>query len=86
LKLPSQQAPVHILVIPKIRDIPKLSEADPNKHESTLGKLLLHVGRIGKEKCDDNFRVMINNGAEAGQTVFHIHAHILGGKKMGEKF
>lgn len=73
------QAPVHFLVIPKKHiDAPAdIKEAD----EKLIGKLM----RIGAQVAEENgtgnaYRVIFNNGAKAGQVVFHIHMHVLGGK------
>lgn len=76
-------APVHVLVIPK-RHIPSLSEAAPDDRQ-LLGGLMLAAGETAKKIGLEDYRLIINNGPGAGQTVFHIHAHILGGKKLGEK-
>jgi histidine triad (HIT) family protein len=72
------QAPVHILVIPK-RAIAKV--ADLKKEDAALAGHLLWVARevAAKEKLGD-YRLVINNGAGAGQSVFHIHVHVLGGR------
>ena len=77
----SPQAPTHILVIPK-KEIQKISEADENDKE-LLGHLLLVAKKITDENYIKDFRVVINNGAEAGQTVFHLHIHILAGRAFG---
>ncbi|NES01659.1 MAG: histidine triad nucleotide-binding protein [Okeania sp. SIO2F4] len=75
------QAPIHILVIPK-KPIPKLADAVPEDH-ALMGHLLLTAKRIAEEQgLQNGYRVVINNGAEAGQTVFHLHLHILGGRQM----
>ena len=75
------QAPFHILVIPK-KPIPKLADAVP-EDQALMGHLLLIVKRIAEEQGIQNgYRVVINNGPEAGQTVFHLHLHILGGRQM----
>ena len=75
------QAPVHILLIPK-RPIVKISEATETD-QSLLGHLLLKAGDIAKEQgYADTFRLVVNNGNEAGQTVFHLHIHILAGRKF----
>lgn len=76
-------APVHILVIPK-RHIPRLSECGPGDRD-VLGGLMLCAGHIARMNELDSFRLIINDGAGAGQTVFHLHAHILGGEKLSEK-
>lgn len=76
------QAPVHILVIPK-QAIPKVADATENDKE-LLGHLLLVAGEIAmKEGHGDSFRLIINNGEQAGQTVFHLHIHILAGRTFG---
>ncbi len=77
----SPQAPIHILVIPK-KDIAKLSESNPSDQE-LLGHLLLVAKKITDEKNIKDYRIIINNGSEAGQTVFHIHLHILAGRIFG---
>ncbi|XP_051135927.1 14 kDa zinc-binding protein-like [Andrographis paniculata] len=77
------QAPVHVLVIPKIRDgLTKLSKAE-QRHEEILGRLL-HAAKIVAEKegIADGFRVVINNGQSACQSVYHLHLHVLGGRQM----
>jgi histidine triad (HIT) family protein len=75
-------APVHILVIPK-KHIPKL--VDTTDSDSTLlGQLLLAASNIARQEgYGDAFRLVINNGADAGQSVFHLHVHILAGRSFG---
>jgi histidine triad (HIT) family protein len=78
------QAPVHLLVIPR-KPIPRLVDASP-EDKALLGHLLLRVGDIVRQLgIDDAFRVIINNGANAGQTVFHLHLHIVAGKNFAEQ-
>lgn len=73
------QAPVHILVIPK-KNISMVSSAT-KEDQLLLGHLLLVVNKIvEQEEVADAFRLVINNGASAGQTVFHLHLHILAGR------
>ena len=75
------QAPIHLLIIPK-KHIAKVSDANDEDKE-LLGSLLLASKKIAKKfNLDDNYRLVINNGAKAGQTVFHIHIHLLGGKSL----
>lgn len=76
-------APVHVLLTPKTH-IPRLSEAKP-ADAGMLGRFMLAVGEIARKLGLDSYRLIINDGAGAGQTVFHLHAHILSGKEMGEK-
>ena len=75
------QAPVHILVIPKkpFARIADVTEED----QVLLGHLLLSANHIAREQgIGDAFRLVVNSGAGAGQTVFHLHIHILGGRPM----
>jgi histidine triad (HIT) family protein len=77
------QAPVHVLVIPK-RGIPRLVDAQVGD-QALLGHLLLAAGKVAEQlDVGDAFRLLINNGAEAGQTVFHLHLHILAGGEFTE--
>jgi histidine triad (HIT) family protein len=78
------QAPVHVLVVPK-KEIARLADAQAND-QALLGHLLLTVGKIARQLgVDDAFRVVISNGADAGQTVFHLHLHLLGGRHFSER-
>ena len=78
------QAPTHVLIIPKTNEIPKLSDAT-KELQTLLGHLLLVAGKISRQLgVDEAFRLIINNGAEAGQTVFHLHLHILANKSFDE--
>lgn len=74
------QAPVHVLLIPK-RPIVRLSEA-ASGDQVLLGYLLLKAGEVAKKLGLTSFRIVSNDGAEAGQTVFHLHFHILGGRPL----
>lgn len=75
------QAPVHILVIPK-KPIPQIELAESEDH-ALLGHLLLTVKRVAAEVgLTKGYRVVINNGADGGQTVNHLHLHILGGRQL----
>jgi len=75
------QAPVHLLLIPK-KPIDRLSNAQA-EDQNLLGHLLLAVGKITRElKIENAFRLAVNNGADAGQSVFHLHMHILAGRAM----
>jgi histidine triad (HIT) family protein len=77
------QAPVHVLVIPK-RGIPRLVDAQPADQE-LLGHLLLAAGKVAEQLgVAEAFRLIINNGAGAGQSVFHLHLHIIAGKTFAE--
>ena len=73
-------APVHLLVIPKLH-VDSLLTAGP-EHEALLGKLVSLAPRLAKQQvCDNGFRVVINNGPDGGQEVYHLHIHILGGPR-----
>lgn len=72
------QAPVHFLVIPK-KPIPKLSDAT-EEDQALLGHLLLVANKVAAEQGLTDFRLNVNNGAGASQTVFHLHIHVLGGR------
>ncbi len=72
------QAPTHILVIPR-KPIPKLAEALPDD-AALLGHLLWVARQVAKNEALEDYRIVINNGAGAGQTVFHLHIHILAGR------
>ena len=75
------QAPTHLLIIPK-KPIPKLSDASPEDQE-LLGHLMLVAGEVSRMlELDDTFRLGTNNGANAGQSVFHLHLHLLSGRPL----
>ena len=77
------QAPVHVLVIPK-KGIPRLADAQA-EDQALLGHLLLAAGRVAEQLgVADAFRLIINNGAGAGQTVFHLHLHLIAGRDFAE--
>ena len=76
------QAPTHALVIPR-RHVASLDEAG-EADESLLGHLLLVAARVARESghAGGGYRTVINTGAQAGQTVFHVHVHVLGGRRL----
>ena len=74
------QAPTHILVIPR-KPIPRLSAAQP-EDEALLGHLFTVAVQVARDAQLEGFRVVVNDGAEAGQTVFHLHLHVLGGRPL----
>jgi histidine triad (HIT) family protein len=74
------QAPTHILVCPK-RHIERVAEMTENDLE-LMGKVIYRAKEIAKDLKRWDFRLVINNGKEAGQEVFHIHVHLLGGRKF----
>lgn len=76
------QAPSHILIIPR-EHIESLDKADENQ-QKTLGHLLFTAAEIARKKgfADDGYRVVINTNGDGGQTVFHLHVHLLAGRKF----
>jgi histidine triad (HIT) family protein len=76
------QAPTHILVIPK-KPIPRIAEAGGEDHQ-VLGHLMLMARELAGELGlhETGFRLVINNGPDAGESVPHLHLHILGGRAM----
>ena len=75
------QAPTHILLVP-LNAIPRIAEAQTDD-ASTLSHLMLTAPKVAKEQgLADGFRLVINNGLIAGETVPHLHIHILGGRPM----
>jgi histidine triad (HIT) family protein len=75
------QAPVHLLVIPK-KPLPRVGEAD-DADQALLGHLLLTAARLAeKENLAGGYRIVINNGPDGGESVPHLHVHLLGGRKL----
>ena len=75
------QAPVHVLVIPK-KPVPRLDETSEDDRD-LLGHLLLVARKMAAElKLDKGYRVIINNGPDGGESVPHMHVHVLGGRPM----
>ena len=73
------QAPVHVLIVPK-REIAKLADATADD-QALLGHLMLAAGKVARELgVGDAFRLVVNNGAAVGQSVFHLHLHLLAGR------
>jgi histidine triad (HIT) family protein len=79
----SPQAPVHVLVIPK-KPIPRVGAAETGD-ALLLGTLLLAVQEVAKKTgiLESGFRVVINHGHDGGETVPHLHVHVLGGRPLG---
>ena len=76
------QAPTHVLVVPRVHhaDLAACVEADP----ALLGDVLATAVRVARaEGLDDGYRVLTNTGPHAGQTVHHLHVHVLGGRPLG---
>jgi len=75
------QAPTHVLLIPK-QEIDKLSSAE-GADQALLGHLMLAAAKVARQLgVGDAFRLVVNNGAAAGQSVFHLHLHILAGRTL----
>lgn len=77
------QAPVHILIIPKI-EIPKVTDIKGSEHSNLLGEMIDATNKIAKDLdiAEDGFRLVFNCGDNGGQEVYHLHLHLLGGRKM----
>jgi len=79
------QAPTHVLIIPR-KVIPRVGEAEPGD-QATLGALLLASGKIAKQlgvsDTSKGFRLVINQGRDAGESVPHMHVHLLAGRELG---
>jgi histidine triad (HIT) family protein len=76
------QAPTHVLIVPK-RPIPRIADAKPQDHQ-VLGHLILKAAEVAKQLglAQRGFRLVFNNGPDAGEAVPHLHCHILGGRPM----
>ena len=74
------QAPVHLLVIPK-KHLGQVSDMN-GSDKALLGHLIYTAKNIAADKNWTDYRLLFNNGAEAGQSVFHIHLHLLSGRRM----
>lgn len=79
----SPKAPTHILVVPK-KPLPRIAEAG-DEDEALLGHLLITASRVARAEGieESGFRVVINNGRDGGETVPHLHIHLLGGRPLG---
>lgn len=77
------QAPVHLLIVPK-KEIHTLNDAT-NEDMLLLGKMIIVAKKLAKEKgiSETGYRLTINTNEDSGQSVFHIHMHLLGGKELG---
>jgi histidine triad (HIT) family protein len=77
------QAPTHVLIVPK-KPILRIADATPEDHQ-VLGHLLLKAAEVAKQLglTQNGYRLVFNNGLDAGEAVPHLHCHILGGRKMG---
>jgi histidine triad (HIT) family protein len=80
----SPQAPLHLIVVPKrhIENIAALTAED----KDLAGNMILKIAEIARSLGIEGYRVVTNIGREGGQSVFHLHFHVLGGKKLGGRF
>ena len=77
------RAPTHVLLVPR-QEIPRLIDAKP-EHQALLGHLMITAGKVAEQLgIGEAFRLIVNNGEGAGQTVFHLHLHIMGNKNYSE--
>ena len=76
------QAPVHVLIVPK-KPIPRIAEAKAEDHQ-VLGHLLIKAAEVAKQLglVQSGYRLVFNNGPDAGEAVPHLHCHIIGGRKL----
>lgn len=76
----SPQAPVHVIVVPREHhtDVAALAAVDP----ATLGELVEVANEVAEREADGEYRLVFNTGPDAGQTVFHAHGHVLGGRRL----
>ena len=75
-------APIHLLLIPKL-EIARLADLKSDEHTEIMGHLMSLVPKIAQQEGTlDAFRLVVNSGAGAGQTVFHLHLHIIGGRAL----
>ena len=77
------KAPVHLLIIPR-KHLVGVLDLNPDDGE-VIGHIFQVAGRLAREQgiADGGFRLIVNSGADAGQSVFHLHCHLLGGRKLG---
>jgi histidine triad (HIT) family protein len=77
------RAPVHILIVPR-KHVATILDLEVND-QAALGQIVLVIAKLARELgiAESGFRVVANSGADAGQTVFHLHFHLLGGRRFG---
>lgn len=78
------QAPVHVLIIPKITEIESARDLKLDSHSELLGELFNAANVVAKKMgvFESGFRLVLNSGADSGQEVAHLHIHLLGGRKL----
>ena len=79
----SPVAPVHVLVIPRQEDVPNLNVVDVS-HEAMLGRLLVAARKVAEKKgiAESGYRCVINTNEDGGQSVYHLHLHVIGGRAL----
>lgn len=77
------QAPNHILIVPREHKESLSDFSNDGEDAELLGNILLAVPEVAKREGLESYRIVINTGVDAGQTVFHFHAHVLGGRTFG---
>lgn len=77
------RAPVHILIVPR-KHVATILDLDVND-QTLIGQIFLVIAKLAREQgiAESGFRVVVNSGVDAGQTVFHLHFHLLGGRPFG---
>ena len=77
------RAPVHILIVPR-KHVATILDLEVND-QTAIGQIFLVIAKLAREQgiAENGFRVVVNSGADAGQTVFHLHFHLLGGRHFG---
>jgi histidine triad (HIT) family protein len=76
-------APVHILIVPNI-EIPNANSVEP-EHEAILGHMFTVARKVAEQQgiAQSGYRLLINNGPDSGQEVYHLHMHLIGGRRLG---
>ncbi|MEO9170683.1 MAG: histidine triad nucleotide-binding protein [Candidatus Baltobacteraceae bacterium] len=77
----SPQAPKHVLVMP-VKHYENIAELADGHDDALMAKLFTLAARLGRERSPDGFRLVVNTGSDGGQTVDHLHIHILAGRPM----
>ena len=77
------RAPVHILIVPR-KHVASILDLEAND-QTAIGQIFIVIAKLAREQgiAESGFRVVANSGADAGQTVFHLHFHLLGGRRFG---
>ncbi|MGE0440728.1 MAG: histidine triad nucleotide-binding protein [Gemmatimonadales bacterium] len=78
------QAPTHVLVIPR-RHVTAAADTDTDDGEALLGRTMRLAVQVARDLglAEDGYRLVVNNGRDGGQSVFHLHVHLLGGRRLG---